>query len=185
MGNAALVSMGMVFASSAALAQTAASPVASAQTMPASPAPTFGSGPPTKTAPATLPYDGGEVPWGYRIESRPLYELMIAGGAVLVGGVVLVSYAAVKTSQVSCDFRDGESCDSEKNRYLVHGLIGSGLILTGLVVGFVGLAIRNEKLVRDPSVPAISGRPSRRFEDSVSIGTVGVSGLGLTMSARF
>jgi hypothetical protein len=98
--------------------------------------------------PATMAYNGGPVPPGYRIASRPLYEVALPGAALLLGGVILFAYGAVQRDRVACD-GNPEFCDEEQQKYLPYFMIGGPLAVGGLITAYIGFAIRSETLVRD------------------------------------
>lgn len=143
------------------------------------------------SAPATsphleqrLPYDGGEVPWGYRVESRPLYELLIPGAATASIGAVVLVVSLVLQAGVSCSPGD-DSCESKRLDYRTPVIIGGSMLVGGLMLSMVGFAVRSESLVRDPSIPDTSRRPNAPRIDGFSLRLLGSSAIGLGLGGHF
>lgn len=114
----------------------------------AQPAPAPSAAPPAASSPARLPYTGGPVPKGYRIDSTPSYGLIGIGGAITGIGLMVV-IAASSQSPRRCDHQE-ESCTSASLSDYGSFALGGVVTATGLVTLIAGLASRNKYLVKAP-----------------------------------
>jgi hypothetical protein len=124
-----------------------------------------------------VPYEGGPVPSGYHVESRPRRGLLIAGPIILgvpyvIGlsvaggenfpnssgwlvvpgiGPWLTLAARHKTSDCTTDYTGASYCDNSGNDEATRtGLILDGLMQTGGAIMFiVGLASPKKVIARD------------------------------------
>lgn len=137
--------------SSSLLAETG--PSASASTVP------VGSAAPatSKPSPDKIPYDGGRVPAGYRVDSSPSYPVIAIGGVVT--GIGLAVLLAANSQRDSGCEPDDEGCDSRNMKLVGKMTIGGGVMAVGVVTAVVGLVVRREYLVRDA---AENDEPTKR-----------------------
>ena len=120
-------------------------------------------------------YGGGQVPYGYHVESKPSYTLVITGAAAALVGVTALIATSVAEKHAEC--HKDESCTT----HAAVSMAALGVLISGVVVSCIGFVVRSNVVVPNAPYVAAQARPARQW---IGVGGQG-SGIGLTAGAEF